>query len=316
MIKGLRRRGVRVLLIATAGLAGATGIALATIPATGGTISGCYEKKTGILRVIDAEAGKTCLSFETPISWNQKGPKGDQGIAGLAGPAGAPGPTGEAGPQGPKGDTGPAGPAGADGERGSAGTPGPPGAAGATGPTGPAGPVGPAGAPGPAGPAGPPGSEGARGAQGQPGPEGPAGPALSYLFSLDDIPCTDRWLDTWHETWPAILDVSVTNEVVSLRCTPRPARTLTITWSDPGSSFAVYNARDCADGNGCSPYRRCLVPANATAPFTCAVDVPAGGFVDIRAFGPAVAAPWGGACAGQVPSGCQLTMDVDRSASK
>ena len=81
MIKGLRRRGVRVLLVATAMLAGAAGVALATIPGSNGVINGCYEKRIGILRVIDAEAGKTCTSFETPISWNQQGPKGDPGSA-------------------------------------------------------------------------------------------------------------------------------------------------------------------------------------------------------------------------------------------
>jgi polyhydroxyalkanoate synthesis regulator phasin len=46
------------------------GVASATIPA-GGLINGCYEKRTGLLRVIDAEAGKTCITkYETPISWN------------------------------------------------------------------------------------------------------------------------------------------------------------------------------------------------------------------------------------------------------
>jgi hypothetical protein len=30
-------------------------------------------------RVIDKEAGKNCLSFETPINWNQHGLKGDPG---------------------------------------------------------------------------------------------------------------------------------------------------------------------------------------------------------------------------------------------
>jgi hypothetical protein len=48
----------------------AGGVASATIPAAG-VINGCYEKRTGLLRVIDAEAGKTCITkYETPISWN------------------------------------------------------------------------------------------------------------------------------------------------------------------------------------------------------------------------------------------------------
>jgi hypothetical protein len=84
-------------------LAGAAGVALATIPGSTGVINGCYEKRTGILRVIDAEAGKTCLSFETPINWNQKGLKGDPGVEGAQGPPGPPGAKGDPGPPGPPG---------------------------------------------------------------------------------------------------------------------------------------------------------------------------------------------------------------------
>jgi hypothetical protein len=103
MIKALGRRGARMLLIATALLAGAAGVALATIPGSGGVINGCYEKRTGILRVIDAEAGKTCLSFETPISWNQRGQDGAPGPAGADGRDGAPGPPGADGTDGQDG---------------------------------------------------------------------------------------------------------------------------------------------------------------------------------------------------------------------
>jgi hypothetical protein len=87
MIKGLRRRGARMLLIATAMLAGASGIALATIPGSTGVINGCYEKRTGLLRVIDVEppASKKCTIYETPISWNQKGQDGAPGLPGADG---------------------------------------------------------------------------------------------------------------------------------------------------------------------------------------------------------------------------------------
>jgi hypothetical protein len=85
MIKALGRRGARMLLTAAALLVGATGIALATIPSSSGVINGCYEKRLGILRVIDADAGKTCTKYENPISWNQQGPKGEPGPAGPAG---------------------------------------------------------------------------------------------------------------------------------------------------------------------------------------------------------------------------------------
>ena len=197
MIKGLRGRGVRVLLVATAMFAGAAGVALATIPGSNGVINGCYEKRIGILRVIDAEAGKTCTSFETPISWNQQGPKGDPGSAGPAGADGAdgaqglPGPQGEAGLRGPQGEPGPTGPqgergpTGPQGERGPTGPQGAPGADGADGKDGAPGPTGPhgvqgergaTGAQGVRGEPGETGATGARGAVGERGPTGAAGP--------------------------------------------------------------------------------------------------------------------------------------------
>jgi hypothetical protein len=130
------------------------GVAYSAIPATNGAINGCYEKKTGILRVIDAEAGKKCLSFETPISWNQQGAKGDPGATGATGAQGDQGSQGPQGPAGPQGDRGPQGDTGAPGAKGDQGIPGPAGANGATGATGPKGDTG---APGPPGVAGPPG---------------------------------------------------------------------------------------------------------------------------------------------------------------
>jgi hypothetical protein len=170
------------------------GVALATIPSSGGVISGCYEKRTGLLRVIDTEAGKTCMSFETPISWNQQGPKGDPGSAGLAGPAGTdgaqgpagthgeaglPGPQGEPGPTGPQGEPGPTGPQGEPGPtgpQGASGADGEDGTDGARGPTGPQGVDGERGATGAQGVRGEPGATGARGADGADGDRGERGP--------------------------------------------------------------------------------------------------------------------------------------------
>jgi hypothetical protein len=89
------------------------GVALATIPGANGVISGCYVKDglsgAGKVRVIDAQAGKTCSSTENPLSWNKQGQRGPQGPAGPAGPAGPEGPAGPTGPQGPQGPQGPAG---------------------------------------------------------------------------------------------------------------------------------------------------------------------------------------------------------------
>lgn len=161
MIKGLRRRGTRMLLIATAMLAGAAGVALATIPGSNGVINGCYEKRTGLLRVIDTEppANKKCTTFETPISWSQQGPKGDQGLQGIQGERGPQGPEGPQGPAGPKGESAPEkpsipGPEGPEGPPGEPGEPGPQGDDGPQGPQGPQGPTGPQGSTGPQGPAG------------------------------------------------------------------------------------------------------------------------------------------------------------------
>lgn len=79
------------------------------------------------------EAGKTCLSFETAISWNQKGPAEPQGTQGPKGDQGEQGSMGATGPKGDKGDQGEQGPMGATGPKGDKGDPGsqgPPGTSG------------------------------------------------------------------------------------------------------------------------------------------------------------------------------------------
>ena len=93
-MRGLRLAVAIGAAIAISGLA--NGIAVGSIPGADGTISGCYNKNNGTLRVIDAPA-VGCTSSEIAISWNQTGPpgapglKGDPGAAGPAGPAGPPG---------------------------------------------------------------------------------------------------------------------------------------------------------------------------------------------------------------------------------
>lgn len=80
-----------------------SGLALASIPAANRVITGCYDSKSGALRIIDAEAGQSCGSKEKQITWNQTGPTGPQG---LPGPQGTPGPKGDPGPQGLQGAPG------------------------------------------------------------------------------------------------------------------------------------------------------------------------------------------------------------------
>jgi len=140
-------RIIRIAALALA-LAAVGGVAYAGVPATDGTISACYDKISGQMRIFDAEtnAPKACGSKEVAITWNQ------QGLQGAAGPTG---PAGPEGPEGPQGPAGPAGPAGAQGEQGQTG------------------PAGPAGAQGPAGP------------QGATGPQGPAGTALAYAAGFE-----------------------------------------------------------------------------------------------------------------------------------
>ncbi|MFD0033384.1 hypothetical protein ACWGDS_21440 [Streptomyces sp. NPDC055059] len=79
------------------------GVAHADIPGAGGVYTGCYNRSTGVLRVIDFEAGGRCRSGELTVRWNQTGPSGPTG------PKGDTGPQGLQGIQGPKGDTGPSG---------------------------------------------------------------------------------------------------------------------------------------------------------------------------------------------------------------
>ncbi len=85
------RRPMKVAAIAAgvmiAGSA-VTTVAVAAVPGTDGMISGCRVLSSGVLRVIDAEAGEQCRTGEQPLDWNQ------QGVPGPTGETGAPGPSG------------------------------------------------------------------------------------------------------------------------------------------------------------------------------------------------------------------------------
>ena len=89
----LLRRGRLTALAAVAVGLLAGGVAYAAIPGSGGVISGCYKKIGGALRVIDAGAGVRCNASETPLNWNQTGPRGATGDQGPSGPAGPIGPS-------------------------------------------------------------------------------------------------------------------------------------------------------------------------------------------------------------------------------
>ncbi len=140
----LGRRAARLPL--ASGLIGilalSGGLVYAAIPSSDGLISGCYQRATGQLRVIDAGAGEACRDNEAAISWNEQGPQGEAGPQGGIGPQGEIGPRGPQGERGADGAQGPGGPAGPEGPQGGQGLQGQQGATGATGPVGPAGATG------------------------------------------------------------------------------------------------------------------------------------------------------------------------------
>lgn len=80
-------------LVAALGALVLGSIAWAAVPDPRGTITGCYDKASGALRVTDSQTGqpKACGAKELPLNWNQQGPQG------------LPGPQGPQGPQGPAG---------------------------------------------------------------------------------------------------------------------------------------------------------------------------------------------------------------------
>jgi hypothetical protein len=159
-----RKANAAVVIAAMTAGALASGIAVASVPGTDGTIHSCYSQAKGTWRPIDYPKQK-CASNETELVWSQTGP---QGATGPTGPTGA---TGPVGPQGATGATGATGPAGAIGPLGP------------MGPMGPAGPAGPPGAPGAVGPAGPNGLPGSPGAPGAPGKDGADGVFTGHFAS-------------------------------------------------------------------------------------------------------------------------------------
>lgn len=117
MKPNLTRKGSSAVVILVALLA-SVGVGYAAIPSADGVIHACYNANSnpsGMLRVIDTEAGAKCAKNEKPLNFNQTGPQGPQGPQGLTGPQGPQGPVGPTGPQGPQG------PAGPQGEPGTAG---------------------------------------------------------------------------------------------------------------------------------------------------------------------------------------------------
>ncbi len=85
----LRRRSLLLFVVALVALFG--GVAWATIPGSDGVILGCYENKTGNLKVVDA---LPCPKNHTSLPWNQAGVAGTPGTNGTSGTNGTNGVSG------------------------------------------------------------------------------------------------------------------------------------------------------------------------------------------------------------------------------
>ena len=79
---------VKTLVLAATAFAAIGGVAAAVgvIPGQDGTISACYERGDGRLRVV-ADPSE-CTRKEQTLSWNQRGPQGETGPRGAQGPRG------------------------------------------------------------------------------------------------------------------------------------------------------------------------------------------------------------------------------------
>jgi hypothetical protein len=85
---------IRALIVIGAALILMIGgaVAYAQIPSADGTITGCYMKSGGSIRIIDT--GASCKSSETKLTWNQKGQPGTNGTNGTPGTNGTNGVSG------------------------------------------------------------------------------------------------------------------------------------------------------------------------------------------------------------------------------
>ena len=69
-----RKSGYLVGLVVASMIGGLmSAVALAAIPASDGTVSGCYKNNDGALRVIDPSTSQVCANNETALNWNANG---------------------------------------------------------------------------------------------------------------------------------------------------------------------------------------------------------------------------------------------------
>lgn len=73
--------------IAAVGIAQATSAPTKIPDSSTGVITACMVKKTGAVRFINAQAGKTCTKKEKKVTFSQTGPAGPTGAQGPVGPS-------------------------------------------------------------------------------------------------------------------------------------------------------------------------------------------------------------------------------------
>jgi len=83
----MRINRVVPIAVGVAVLIGIGGVAAAQIPSADGTISSCYTKSTGAIRILDGDSG-SCKKGETSLTWNQHGNPGINGTNGTNGVSG------------------------------------------------------------------------------------------------------------------------------------------------------------------------------------------------------------------------------------
>ena len=86
------KRSILIGLLAIAAAIAAS-IAYGAIPSANGTISACYDRQSGQMRIYDSATNlpKGCGPREAPISWNVQGPAGQAGADGQDGQDGVSG---------------------------------------------------------------------------------------------------------------------------------------------------------------------------------------------------------------------------------
>ena len=213
MTHHLGRRGLRLVLIVAATLAGAAGVAYATSALSSNAVAtsviqACEKNGSGELRIVDSAS--ECKRQETAIAWNVVGAHG------LQGPPGIPGLQGPPGAQGIPGTRGTDGAAGTPGAKGEPCLASDPACVGPKGDRGDVGPTGPPGAPG-------------------------AGSGLSSFDAVNGLPCNTGG----SHAGSISTTFAAGSGAVTLICTPTTLYTLTVTKSGTGAGTVTGSGISC-----------------------------------------------------------------------